>query len=814
MTESPDTTQSTDTHSKEDLFSRYQTGPDGLIDTQVQALLKQFGPNDIPDKKISKFHKILGYFWGPIPWMIEIAVILSFITGRYDDFWVILLLLCVNAVIGFWQENKADNAIELLKKNLAPTARVKRSGQWNEIEGKDLVPGDIVRVRIGEIIPADLILFEGDYIEVDESALTGESLPVDKHPFDQAYSGSIVRLGDMNGVVITTGGSTFFGKTTRLVQQVTTESHFQKAVIKIGDYLILLAVVMVIIVFLSGLYRHENLFEALQFALVLTVAAIPAALPAVLSVTMAVGAVALSKKEAIVSSLVAIEEMAGMDVLCSDKTGTITENSLSVADIIPFSGFSKEDVLMISILASDEGTKDPIDTAIIAKSQEFSSISNQKSEREVINFIPFDPVRKRTEATVAEGNQKYQVAKGAPQVILSLIEQDDQITQRVEKQVDDFASHGYRALGIARTDDSGKWALAGLIGLYDPPRPDSASTIKTAEEMGVDVKMVTGDHEAIAKQIAGEIGLGTHASIPAALSGISDREAESIVEKTDIFSEVFPEHKFRIVELLQKNDHIVGMTGDGVNDAPALKKADVGIAVSGASDAAKSAADIVLTRPGLSVIIDGIEESRKIFQRMNNYSIYRISETIRVLFFITLSIVIFQFYPVTPLMIVLLAILNDFPIMTIAYDKVIYSNKPERWNLRVVLGIASVLGTFGVLESFGLLYMGLHTFGLSTEVLQSFIYLKLSVAGHLCVFIARTKGHFWSVKPAMPLLSAVIVTQLIATLITVYGILLPAMGWGLALFVWGYSILFLFLNDAIKVFAYRVFDHTNIRFSR
>ncbi len=814
MTENPGSTDNIQFHSKEELFSRYHTEPDGLNDAQVKAAFLEFGPNDIQEKKVSRLRKILGYFWGPIPWMIEIAVILSYVTGRYDDFWIILMLLCVNASVGFWQENKADNAIELLKQKLALTAWVKRNGKYNEIAGKDLVPGDIVRIRIGEIIPADLVLFTGEYLEVDESALTGESLPVEKHPFDRVYSGSIVRQGDMNGVVFATGENTFFGKTTQLVGETTNESHFQRAVVKIGDYLILLAIVMVIIVFLNGLYRQENLFETLQFALVLTVAAIPAALPAVLSVTMAVGAIALAKKEAIVSSLVAIEEMAGMDILCADKTGTITENNITVSGIIPYFGFTNEDVLTFSILASDEETKDPIDIAIALKSRDYPVVSERTKETERVRFIPFDPVRKRTEATIREGTGVCQISKGAPQAILSLIQDSDRITHDVSIQVNDFASGGYRALAVARTDTNGLWVFAGLIGLYDPPRKDSAATIKTAEEMGISVRMVTGDHEAIAKQIAGEVGLKTRASVSDAFFKTHYQDSQVIVNTTDIFSEVFPEHKYKIVELFQKSGHIVGMTGDGVNDAPALKKADVGIAVAGASDAAKSAADIVLTRPGLSVIIDAVEESRKIFQRMNNYSIYRISETLRVLFFITLSIVLFQFYPVTPLMIVLLAILNDFPIMTIAYDRVIYSDKPERWNLRVVLGIASVLGIFGVMESFGLLYVGLSTFGLSPEVLQSFIYLKLSVAGHLCVFMARTKGPFWSVKPALPLVAAVIGTQALATFITVYGILLPAMGWGLALVVWGYSIVFLFIIDAIKVRAYRLFDHSNIRFFR
>jgi H+-transporting ATPase len=382
----------------------------------------------------------------------------------------------------------------------------------------------------------------------------------------------------------------------------------------------------------------------------------------------------------------------------------------------------------------------------------------------------------------------------------------------VEETVDKFAKKGYRSLGVGKRDSGGGWSYVGIIALYDPPREDSAFTIKTAQAMGVEVKMVTGDHLAIAQEVSGEVNLGTEIVLPEDFIEESDRKAKKIVEESDGFAQVFPEHKYHIVELLQDAGHIVGMTGDGVNDAPALKKADVGIAVSGSTDAAKSAAAIVLTKPGLSVIVDSIKESRKIFQRMNNYSIYRIAETIRVLFFISSSIMVFNFYPVTALMIVLLALLNDAPIMTIAYDNVIYSKQPEKWDMRMILSVATILGFVGVLSSFLILYIGVDIFHLSREVLQSFIYLKLSVAGHLMVFVARTKGPFWSVKPALPLFLAIILTQLTATLITVYGILLPAMGWYLAIFVWIYAVIAFVITDFIKVLMYRLFNHEGITF--
>jgi H+-transporting ATPase len=354
----------------------------------------------------------------------------------------------------------------------------------------------------------------------------------------------------------------------------------------------------------------------------------------------------------------------------------------------------------------------------------------------------------------------------------------------------------------------------GLIALYDPPREDSAQTIKTANSMGVDVKMVTGDHEAIGKEIAREVGLGTNIQPASAFLGKSDVDAETVIEQADGFAEVYPEHKYRIVKLLQAKNHIVGMTGDGVNDAPALKEADAGIAVAGATDAAKSAASIVLTKPGLSVIIDALKQSRQIFQRMNNYSIYRITETFRVLFFIAVTILVFNLFPVTALMIVLLAILNDLPIITIAYDNVRYSRKPEKWNMRVIVGIATLLGALGVIESFALFYVGYQLLDLTPAVLQSFMYLKLSVAGHLTVFMARTKGPFWSVRPATPLLLAIILTQLAATLITVYGILLPAMGWALAGLVWAEALVAFVIIDQVKVRFYKVLDHSDVNFKQ
>ena len=778
----------------------------GLSSEEVERTLQYFGTNEIPEKKVNPLRKFLSYFWGPIPWMIETAAGLSVAIQHWEDFAIIFTLLVVNAVVGFWQEHKADNAIALLKKRLAPTARVLRDGKWREIPAKNLVPGDVIRVRLGDTVPADVKLMNGEYLLLDESALTGESLPVEKHISDIAYSGSIVRQGEMNASVVGTGITTFFGKTAKLVEEAKAGSHFQKAVIRIGNYLIALAVIMVSIMFVITLFRAVNPLEILQFALVLIVAAIPVAMPAVLTVTMAIGAVALAKKEAIVSKLVAIEEMAGVDVLCSDKTGTITKNELTVVTAQTFRKFTFDDILLFGTLASREENKDPIDDAVIAKAKDNKNVAASLRSYQVLDFKPFDPVSKRTEAIIetAEG-KKIKVSKGAPQVFLSLSSNKTEIEKEVNEIVNAFAAKGYRALGVAKSDGEGKWEYVGLLAVYDPPREDSAETIKTAQTMGINVKMVTGDHVAISKEISREVNLGENILTASAFMEKPSDDAANLIETADGFAQVFPEHKYRIVHLLQEKGHIVGMTGDGVNDAPALKKADAGIAVAGATDAAKSAADVVLTKLGLSVIIDTIKESRKIFQRMNNYAIYRIAETVRVLIFLTLVIIAFDFYPLTAVMIIILALLNDLPIMMIAYDNVKIREKPVRWNMRSVLTVASLLGATGVVSSFLLFLIGAYVFKLDPATMQTLIFLKMTVAGHMTIYLARTGvHHFWERPlPSGALFYTAEITQLIGTVIAVYGVLMTPIGWTLAGFVWGYALLSFTITDLLKTHFFR-----------
>jgi H+-transporting ATPase len=778
----------------------------GLGDSEAGNRIGQYGYNELTEERVNPLLKFLTYFWGPIPWMIEAAVILSAIVRHWTDFIIIMVLLVMNAVVGFWEEYQAGNAIEALKKKLALEARVKRDSKWKNIPARELVPGDVIRLRLGDIIPADAKLLEGDPIEVDQSALTGESLPVERKKEDDVYSGSIVNQGEIEAIVYATGINTYFGKTAQMVEGVKTVSHFQKAVLKIGDYLIVIAIALVALILVTALFRHEKMLTTLRFALVLTVAAIPVAMPTVLSVTMAVGARLLAAKEAIVRRLASIEELSGIDILCSDKTGTLTQNKLTLGDTVGLTGVDKQQIILCGALASRTEDKDPIDLAVINGLKDSKVLDSYQ----IVHFQPFDPIHKRTEATVKDSKGKaFKVTKGAPQVIFELAANKTEVKDAVDKTVNEYAKKGYRCLGIARTDEKDQWQYIGVLPLFDPPREDSKATIESAERMGVNVKMVTGDQVAIGKEIAHQVGLGTNILDAQVFGDAKHHEtgrlAESI-EQADGFAQVFPEHKYHIVDVLQQRGHIVGMTGDGVNDAPALKKADAGIAVSGATDAARTASDIVLLAPGLSVIIDALKESRKIFSRMSSYAMYRITETIRVLLFMTLSILVFRFYPVTAIMIVLLAILNDGAILSIAYDRAIIADKPVAWNMHLTLGIATILGLMGVVESFGLFYIAESIFHLNRDVIQSLIYLKLSVAGHLTIFVTRTRGPFWSHRPSNILLGAVIGTQAVATLITTYGLLMSPIGWKWAGVVWGYCLVWFLIEDRMKLLGYRIFD--------
>jgi H+-transporting ATPase len=804
--------------SPEELFETLSTSPKGLSGEEARERLARFGPNALAEEKVNPLLKFLGYFWGPIPWMIEVAAILSAIVRHWDDFVIILILLAFNAVVGFWQEYKAANALDALRKQLALKARALRDGQWQEVPAESLVPGDVIRLRLGDIIPADVKLIEGDYLSVDQSALTGESLPVSKNAGDIAYSGSIARQGAMEALVTGTGASTYFGRTARLVQKAGAPSHFQKAVLQIADYLIYLSIGLVAVLILVQFARGDRLLTLIQFALILTVASIPVALPAVLSVTMAVGALALSRMKAIVTRLESIEEMAGVDILCSDKTGTLTQNKLTLGDPVVFGNVTPQELILAGSLASSAEDPDAIDEAVIGGLEDRGRLSSYRQE----SFVPFDPVHKRTEAAVNDGQGSFKVTKGAPQVIMEMCSLDPETQSGAQKAVDELAAKGYRTLGVARSANDGPWRFLGILPLFDPPRDDSADTIARAREHGVEIKMVTGDDVAIGREIARKLGLGEDIQPAGRLFGkgsdIDHLGADAItqIEKAAGYARVFPEHKYGIVEALQSRGHIVGMTGDGVNDAPAIKQADVGIAVSGATDAARSAADLILTAPGLSVIVTAVEEARRIFERMNSYAIYRIVETIRIMFFVVFAMVFFNFYPITAIMIILLALFNDVPIMAIAVDNTRVDPRPVKWDMRRVLTISTVLGLTGVAGSFLMLIIARDWLKLDIAEIQTFVFLKMAVAGHLTLFVTRTSRMFMKKPyPAPLLLWSAILTKLLATLFVVYpfGLITP-IHWRAVGVIWAYCVVWLFMGDMAKLAVIRHLETSSPRHTR
>ncbi|MEN6475473.1 MAG: plasma-membrane proton-efflux P-type ATPase [Syntrophaceae bacterium] len=788
-----------------DLLAHLNTTIQGLSDEDARQRLSAYGYNEIPEEKPNFILKFLSYFWGPIPGMIILAATLSAFLRHWPDFWVILTLLGMNAFVGFREEFQAGNAMAALKAQLAVKAKVKRAGAWVTVTAREVVPGDIIRLRIGDIIPADARLLAGDPIEVDQSALTGESLPVERKPGDTVYSGSITKQGEIDALVYGTGMRTFYGKTAELVSSVVTKSHLQQAIIKIADYLIVIAVGLAVIIFGVAIFRGDPVLSVLRFALVLTIAAVPVAMPAVLSVTMALGSKSLAKKQAIVTHLPTIEELAGVDVLCSDKTGTLTQNKLALGDPYVVGDATPEQVILWGALASRAEDQDAIDLAVLGALKDQAALKGY----DILHFQPFDPVHKRTEAEVKTPDGRlFKTTKGAPQVIMALDPDEATIQTQVNAKIDEFAGRGYRSLGVAHSIADGSWRFAGVIPLFDPLREDSKETIDTARGLGIKVKMATGDQLAIAREIARQLDLGANILDAGVFADTKHHEAgllSDAIEQADGFAQVFPEHKYHIVDVLQHKGHIVGMTGDGVNDAPALKKADAGIAVSGATDAARAASDLVLTTPGLSVIIDAIKESRKIFQRMVSYAIYRIAETVALLFFLTVAIILFDFRPVTAIMIVLLAILNDGAILSIAYDNVRPSAKPEVWDMRIVLGVATVIGLFAAFRSFGIFFLSTKVWGLDIATVKTIIYLNLSVGGHLTLFVARTRRRFWSIRPSWILLAAVVGTQIIATFIAVYGFLMTPIGWKMAGVVWLYTLVLFVFQDETKLAGYRIF---------
>lgn len=811
-----------------------KTTTNGLSEVDAAQRLKQNGPNAIEVHEESKWKKLFAYFWGPIPWMIEAAALISLLRQDWPDFFVIFILLVYNAVVGFWQDNKAANALAALQKGLAAKAHVLRDGKWSAIDATDLVVGDIVTVSGGDIVPADLLLTGGNYLSVNQAALTGESLPVSRTVGDTIFSGSIAHQGSMTGVVSATGNNTFYGNTAKLVASAGSKSHADEAVLKIGDFLIILAVILAVILIGVQVYReivmvgHWEWSAAggiAQYVLVLLIASIPVAMPAVMSVTKALGAITLSKQKAIVSRLSAIEELAGVDILCSDKTGTLTLNQLTLQEPIPFNQTATDDIIIGASIACQKQSTDAIDLAVLKALKDPKALDQYKA----VSFVPFDPVNKKTVGVVTNAQgQTLQFAKGAPQAIGTLCGLGAQATQdplsiQYYGQVSTLASHGTRALGVARSDDQGKtWTLLGLLALSDPPRPDAKDTIAKAKALGLSVKMVTGDDIAIGSEMSRQLGLGPNLLVASDLFK-NDKDPDHIaidtaraVESADGFGRVFPKDKFEIVKALQQRGHIVGMTGDGVNDAPALKQADCGIAVSGATDAARSAAAIILTAPGLSTIISAIIESRKIFERITSYVYYRIAMTIAIMFVVVLSYIIFDIQPLTAIMIVMLALLDDIPIMTIAYDNVQVSPKPIRWDMHRIISFSSVMGVIALAQSFGMVLLCKYWMNnpelmssqpMSLDQLQTMLFLQLAAGSHLLLFVVRNRGSLFSRPlPNSKLFFAIVITQIVAVLLCAFGIFVTPLSLEMIVVVWVYVLIWMFLANFVKLGYYKFMD--------
>ncbi|XP_007011592.2 PREDICTED: plasma membrane ATPase 4 [Theobroma cacao] len=819
----------------EEVFEQLKCTRAGLTTEEGANRLQVFGPNKLEEKKESKFLKFLGFMWNPLSWVMEAAAIMAIALANGDgrppdwqDFVGIIVLLFINSTISFIEENNAGNAAAALMANLAPKTKVLRDGRWSEQEAAILVPGDIITIKLGDIVPADARLLEGDPLKIDQSALTGESLPVTKNPSDEVFSGSTCKQGEIEAVVIATGVHTFFGKAAHLVDSTNQVGHFQKVLTAIGNFCICsIAVGIVVEIIVMYPIQHRKYRQGIDNLLVLLIGGIPIAMPTVLSVTMAIGSHRLSQQGAITKRMTAIEEMAGMDVLCSDKTGTLTLNKLTVdRNLIEVfaKGVEKEQVILYAARASRTENQDAIDTAIVGM------LADPKEARagiREIHFLPFNPVDKRTALTYIDSDGNWhRASKGAPEQIITLCNCKEDVKKKVHAVIDKFAERGLRSLGVARQEVPEKtkeapgapWQFIGLLPLFDPPRHDSAETIRRALNLGVNVKMITGDQLAIAKETGRRLGMGTNMYPSSSLLG-QDKDAsiaalpiDELIEKADGFAGVFPEHKYEIVKRLQERKHICGMTGDGVNDAPALKKADIGIAVADATDAARSASDIVLTEPGLSVIISAVLTSRAIFQRMKNYTIYAVSITIRIVFGFMFIALIWKF-DFAPFMVLIIAILNDGTIMTISKDRVKPSPQPDSWKLKEIFCTGIVLGGYLALMTV-LFFWAMHDTDFFTDKfsvrslrgndkeMMAALYLQVSIVSQALIFVTRSRSWSYVERPGLLLVSAFVIAQLVATLIAVYAnwgfARIKGMGWGWAGVIWLYSVVTFVPLDLIK----------------
>ncbi|OYV75666.1 MAG: plasma-membrane proton-efflux P-type ATPase [Chromatiales bacterium 21-64-14] len=765
----------------------------GLSSTGAEAGLRRFGPNVVPEVHVPAWKALLSKFWAPVPWMLEATIPLELLLGKYTEAIVIAVLLVLNSTLSFVQERRASDALALLRRRLTVQARVLRDGHWRLLRAQDLVPGDIVHLRMGDIAPADIRILDGALL-LDQSALTGESLPVDATAGASAYAGAVAKRGEATGVVTATGTRTYFGTTAELVQRAKTVTHIEAIIFTIVKYLVALDAVLVVILLGYALSEGLPLLDTLTFALILLVASIPVALPATFTLATALGAVELARKGVLVTRLSAIEEAAAMNVLCTDKTGTITENRLELAAARPHGTVTEPELLRLAAMACDEATQDPIDLAILTAAQARGASGDLPRRLE---FIPFDPATKRSEARYEHSGGQLRVVKGSPQVIFPLTSE----AAGAEEMVERLAAEGYRVLAVAAGGDG--LELIGLIALEDPPREDSRALVTRLQELGVHVIMVTGDGIATARTIAARVGIGGDVCPREALQSMA-----VTVPACGVFAGVLPEDKYRLVQTLQRQGDIVGMTGDGVNDAPALKQAEVGVAVANATDVAKAAASVVLTNPGLQDTVAAIESSRRIYQRMLTYTLNKIIKTFEIAIFLSVGVITSGVFVVTPLLIVLLLFTNDFVTMSIATDRAEASAGPERWRIPVLMTTAGVLAALVLTLSFSVFFAGRDWLRLPLPQLQTLIFVMLVFTGQSNIYLVRERGHFWRSRPSNWLLLSSLLDIIVVSTLAISGVLMTAIPSSLVLGLLAAVLGFMVAADFVKV---RLFSYFNLR---
>ena len=776
----------------------------GLSSAAVVNRLKEYGYNEVVERKDYPVLMFLGKFWGVSAWMLELIMILSLILGKYSDLAVVSALLIVNAVLSFLQERRTAGVVAALRQRLQVSTRVLRAGNWQVCPARELVPGDIVRMRPGDIIPADIKLLSGT-LSIDQSALTGESQNIDKVQGEVVTSGAIVRYGEGNGVVILTGARTYFGRTTELVQQAQSKLHIETVIAKIVRWLFVIIAAVLILVFGLSLMRDAPLIEIIPLMLVLLMSAIPVALPVMFTVSMAMGAKELEKHGVLVTRLSAAEDAATMTVLCVDKTGTITMNQLAITGIIPWQEATESDVLFAGALASQEANQDPIDLAFLAEAKK-QRILDRMPLVTPVSFTPFDAATKRTEAVIEQNGQLFRVLKGAVRTIAHACKLRPEEITALENRAAESARMGYRTLAVAYGPATAAPVLTGLITLYDPPRPDARQLIATLRDLGVSVKMLTGDALAVAGEVARGIGLANIRRVTdlrTADSQTGNEEAASLLAHADGFAEVLPEDKYRVVQCLQAAGHVTGMTGDGVNDAPALRQAEVGIAVSTATDVAKHAASVILTEPGLTNIVALIEQGRMIYQRILTWIINKISRTILKAAFVAVAFVVTGKFVISAFAMLLLVFLMDFAKIALATDDVRPSKQPETWNIGGSIALAVVLGIAMAIESLLLLWFGWMHLGLADNdnALHTFSFLTLFYFAVFSIVSARERHFFWATMPNRMLLMALVSVTCIGTALTFLQLPgLEALPWQQTLAIFAYAMgSCLAVNDVIKV---------------